>query len=164
MNRMNSEKNIVSSTDIEILEEKPPKPSYGGLFRFCTRRDLVILIPAITVSIISGLMIPAFTILLGDIFTSFGSFSSGLISGRELQDQVTPFVIGICVVGAASWVLGWLHMGFWLAFGENTARRARENIMKGLLKKNMSWFDSKVVGNGISGNMNKAIKYCSAYM
>ncbi len=50
-------------------------------------------------------------------------------------------------------------MALWLAFGENTARRARERIMKGLLEKNMTWFDQKVVDNGVSGSMNKAIKY-----
>lgn len=156
---MNPEKNFGSSTETEIAAEKPPKPSYGGLFRFCTRRDLGVLIPAIIVAMISGLLIPAFTILLGKIFTSFGSFSSGRISGRELQDQITPFVIQLCIVGAAAWVLGWLHMAFWLAFGENMARRAREQIMKGLLEKNMTWFDSKVVDSGVSGSMNKAIKY-----
>ena len=101
----------------------------------------------------------AFTILLGKIFTQFGAFSTGNLSGGDLEQQVVPFVIGICIVGAAAWGLGWANMALWLAFGENTARRARESIMKGLLEKNMTWFDQKVVDNGVSGSMNKAIKY-----
>jgi hypothetical protein len=65
----------------------------------------------------------------------------------------------MCIVGAAAWALGWAHMSLWLAFGENTARRARERIMNGLLQKDITWFDQKVVNNGVSGSMNKAIKY-----
>jgi len=62
-------------------------------------------------------------------------------------------------VGVAAWALGWAHMSMWLAFGENTAKRARERILKDLMKKTMTWYDQKVVDNGISGSMNKAVKY-----
>ena len=156
---MVSEKVVVSSINNEVIEEERPKPSYRGLYRFTTKADLTILLPAIAVSVAAGCLIPAFTILLGDIFASFGAFSTGQISGSDLEQQVVPFVIGICIVGAAAWGLGWANMALWLAFGENTARRARERIMKGLLEKNMTWFDQKVVDTGVSGSMNKAIKY-----
>lgn len=154
-----ADKIVASTTTQEIVEEERPMPTYRGLYRFCTKADFGLLFPAIAVSVASGCLIPAFTILLGKIFSSFGAFSSGQISGDELQQQVTDFVIGICVVGAASWALGWAHMSMWLAFGENSAKRARERILKGLLKKTMTWYDQKVVDNGISGSMNKAVKY-----
>jgi hypothetical protein len=70
-------------------------------------------------------------------------------------------VIGITIIGGAAWGLGWAHMALWLAFGENTAKRAREQILKGLMEKSMTWFDQKVVDNGVSGYMNKAVKYIS---
>lgn len=155
---MASEKAVAPSIH-SIPEEERPVPSYRGLYRFCNTADLALLLPAVAVSIASGTLVPAFTILLGKIFQKFGSFSSGQISARDLEPQVTPFVVGICIVGAAAWGLGWAHMALWLAFGENTARRAREQIMKGLLEKNMTWYDSKVVDNGVSGSMNKAVKY-----
>src|SRR5271170_3566025 len=98
-----------STTTQEIVEEQRPTPTYVGLYRFCTKADFALLFPAIAVSIASGCLIPAFTILLGKIFSSFGSFSSRQISGTELQHQVTNFVIGICVVGVAAWGLGWAH-------------------------------------------------------
>ena len=154
-----AEKIVASSTPQELIEDERPTPTYRGLYRFCIQADFVLLFPAIAVSVASGLLTPAFTILLGRIFTSFGSFSKGQISGAELQPQVTNFVIGICVVGAAAWALGWAHMSIWLAFGENTAKRAREQILKGLLKKTMTWYDQKVVDDGVSGNINKAVKY-----
>ena len=140
--------------------EERPQPSFRGLYRFCTTADLVLLIPAISVSIGSGLLVPAFTILLGKIFASFGSFSAGQISSHELEQQVTPLAVYMCIVGAAAWGLGWAHMSLWLAFGENIAKTARERIMKGILEKEITWFDQKVVGNGVSGTMNKAVKYC----
>jgi ATP-binding cassette, subfamily B (MDR/TAP), member 1 len=156
---MASEKTGVSTAPEIVIEEERPTPSFRGLYRFCTNADLALLIPAIIASVGSGLLIPAFTILLGKIFTSFGSFSTGQIPAGELEKQATPFVIGICVVGAAAWAFGWAHMALWLAFGENTARRARERVMKGLLQKNMAWYDKRVVDNGVSGSMNKAVKY-----
>jgi len=154
----NSMSSAASVTSAEITMEKPPA-TYKGLYRFCTRGDLAILFPALAVSIASGLLIPAFTILLGDIFTSFGLFSSGSISGDKLQQQTTKYVIGIVVVGAAAWALGWAHMALWLAFGENMAKRSRQAIIKGLLEKSMTWYDSKVVDSGVSGSINKAVKY-----
>lgn len=156
---MVSEKVVASSINTDVIEEEPPKPSYRGLYRFTTKADLTILLPAIAVSIASGCLVPAFTILLGKIFTSFGAYSTGKLAGGDLEQQVVPYVIGICIVGAAAWGLGWANMALWLAFGENVARTARQRMMKGLLEKNMTWFDQKVVDNGVSGNMNKAIKY-----
>jgi len=146
-----------SAQDSKELER--PTPSYGGLYRFCTSADFALLVPAIAVSSASGLLNPAFTILLGRIFTSFGAFSSGIISADELERQITRYVIGICILGAAAWCIGWGHMSLWLAFGENTARRAREQIMKGLMGKSVTWYDKKGIDNGVSGSMNKAVKY-----
>jgi ABC transporter transmembrane region len=158
---MASEKGLRKSSSSESIqvEEERPKPSYAGLYRFCKRTDAALLVPAVIVSVLNGLLVPAFTILLGKIFTSFGSFSSSSIAGNDLQEQVTGYVIGICIVGAAAWALGWAHMSLWLAFGENTAKRARESVIKGLLAKNITWYDNRVVDSGVSGAMNKAVKY-----
>jgi ABC transporter transmembrane region len=139
--------------------DEQPLPTYSGLFEFTTKKDLIILIPGLFVSVASGLLVPAFTILLGKIFTAFGQFSTGDIAGGELENEIRPFVIGIVIVGAFAWALGWAHMSLWLAFGENTALRARERVIKGLLQKKISWYDLKTVDNGVSGTMNKAVKY-----
>jgi ATP-binding cassette, subfamily B (MDR/TAP), member 1 len=149
----------VSRSSLQSIEERKPAPSYGGLYRFCTKRDLVILLPAIATSIVSGLLIPAFTILFGRIFDSFASFSSGDISSNELRTQVTQSVLGVIGIGGAAWALGWCHMALWLAFGENIAKHAREAIMTGLMEKSMTWYDGKTVDNGVSGYINKAVKY-----
>jgi ATP-binding cassette subfamily B (MDR/TAP) protein 1 len=130
-----------------------------GLYRFYTHADLPLLIPALGASIASGILIPAFTILLGRIFAEFADFSAGNISADQLEHEVTLLVIGVCIVGAAAWALGWAHMALWLAFGENVAKRAREQILKGLMEKSMTWYDEKLTNNGVSGNMNKAVKY-----
>ena len=61
--RIVSEKVVASSIDDKIEERR-----YRGLYRFTTKADLTILVPAIAVSIASGCLIPAFTILLGKIF------------------------------------------------------------------------------------------------
>jgi hypothetical protein len=138
--------------------DERPTPTYKGLFRFLRHEDLIVLIPALGTSISSGILSPAFSILMGKIFTSFGDFSGGRITAGELEKRVSLFVIGICIVGIAAWGLGWAHMALWLAFGENIAKRAREQMMKGLLGKSMTWYDKKVTDTGVSGSMNKAIK------
>ena len=142
----------------DVVEEERPRPTYKGLYRFYTHKDLPLLIPAVISSLASGVLVPAFSVLLGKIFTSVGAFGNGEISGKEMERQVTLFVIGICIVGAAAWGLGWAHMSLWLAFGENTARRAREQVLKGLMEKSMTWYDEKSANNGVSGYMNKAVK------
>jgi hypothetical protein len=143
----------------DVVNEAQPKRSYAGLFRFYDHSDLVILVPALVTSIASGFQIPAFTVLLGKLFSSFSDFSNGALTGDELQRQATLFVIGICIVGAAAWALGWSNMSLWLAFGEGVAKKARHAVLKGLMEKDMTWYDTKVVKTGISGSMNKAVKY-----
>lgn len=150
--------NHVATTTQAAVENERPGPTYRGLYRFCSAADFALLIPAIAVSIASGILTPAFTVLLGKIFTSIAAFSKGQISGHELEEQIKPLVIGICVLGVGAWGFGWAHMSMWLAFGENVRKRAKEAVFKGLLEKNMTWFDQKVVDNGVSGYMNKAIK------
>lgn len=110
----------------EINREERPKSSYRGFFRLCADADLALLLPAVAVSIASGLITPAFTILSGKTVTSFGSFSTGQTSPNDLDRQVTIFVAGICVIGAPAWVLGWqsntfscLRIGVELAFEQN---------------------------------------------
>jgi len=152
-----------SQSIIQTTEEMEvrPSPSFKGLFRFYRSSDLIILLPAIAASIGNGILVPAFSILMGRIFTSFGSFSNGQISSDELQQQVTLYVVGICIVGVAAWGIGWAGLSLWLAFGENNARRAREQVIHGLLEKSMTWYDRKGADSGISGSMNKAVKYPS---
>lgn len=139
--------------------EERPRPTYAGLFRFYDHSDLWVLVPAIATSVASGILIPAFTVLLGKIFASFSDFSTGLITGDELQRQATLYVVGVCIVGAAAWALGWSNMSLWLAFGETVARKSRQQVLKGLMDKSMTWYDTKVVKTGVSGTMNKAVKY-----
>jgi ATP-binding cassette subfamily B (MDR/TAP) protein 1 len=136
-----------------------PMPSYRGLFRFYEHSDLVVLVPALIASIVSGILVPAFTILLGKMFSAFGDFSSGKLDGEGLRSQIASYVVGVCIVGLAAWVLGWLNMSLWLTFGENTAKKARQEVLKGLMLKNMAWFDAHGAKGGLSGNMNKAVKY-----
>jgi ATP-binding cassette, subfamily B (MDR/TAP), member 1 len=147
-----------SSSSISDVE-KCEAPTYMGLFRFTTKKDLFVLAPAILFAAASGLVVPAFTILLGDIFTSVSKFSTNEITGEELEKEVLPFIIGIVIAGGAAWALGWARMSLWLAFGENTAMRAREAVIKGILEKDMTWYDLKIVDNGVSGSMNKIVQY-----
>src|ERR1700733_2427336 len=101
---------VLKENPKDVVSEARSTPSYAGLFRFYDHSDLVVLVPAFATSVASGVLIPAFTVLLGKIFTEFSDFSTGAITGAELNHQATLYVIGICIVGAAAWALGWSNM------------------------------------------------------
>src|SRR2546423_12744780 len=93
----------------EMDEQGRQSPTYRGLFRFVRSADLIVLLPAVATSVGSGIQTPAFSILMGKIFTAFGDYSRNTITEAELERQVSAYVIGICIVGIFAWGLGWAH-------------------------------------------------------
>ena len=125
---------------------KRRQPEWRCLFHFTSKRHLFPLALALSLSVASGVIIPALAILLGKVFGLFTEFGASQISGHDLIKKVSVYGIALAGLGSAS---GLLNNGFfmiWIVFGELQAKNVRENLFDGMLEKDMEWYDIQTAG------------------
>lgn len=141
--------------DVEHLEDtekendnnkQTKKRSPLALFNFTSRSHLLTLSIALVLSIASGIVIPAFAVLLGKIFDIFTTFGAGQISGPDLVKKISVYGIALAGLGSGSGLLNAFYLGFWLVFGELQARSVREKLFDSMLEEEMGWYDMHKIG------------------
>ncbi|KAK4953488.1 ATP-dependent permease, partial [Elasticomyces elasticus] len=128
-------------------ETSQPAP-WKALFYFTTHSNLLPLISGIFFAIATGLISPTNSFLLGKIFDGFASLGSGKLTIDEFWKTELRYIYGTLAVGGASWLLHSLFFTSWLIFGELNAKNARDRLFKGLLAKDIEWYDMRLNGIG----------------
>ncbi|KAG0637482.1 P-loop containing nucleoside triphosphate hydrolase protein [Tuber brumale] len=134
----------VSTNDHGLAKQN----SWSCLFAFVRKRNFLALLLALLFSIGSGLVIPLMSLLMGRIFSSFAEYSSNKTSSEELLASVSRYTSYLSLLGAAGWLVSGSFFTSWLVFGELHARVAREELFRGVVGKDMEWFDTR---KGIAG-------------
>lgn len=124
----------------------PERPGWRSLFNFTTRPHIIPLLLALTLSVASGIIIPALSIFLGKVFDCFTSFGAGTISGSDLLRKISMYGLALVGLGSASGLLNAGYFMFWILFGELQAKSARDKLFEGMLEKEMEWYDMRKSG------------------
>ena len=134
--------------DLETDDEEKPlaKANWRSLFSFTSKRDTVPFVLALTFTIAAGIITPVLAIFLGNIFDVFTKFGAGEISGSDLLNKISTYVVVLAGLGSASGVLHATYFMLWLAFGELQAKHVRERLFHGMLEKDMAWYDMRTDG------------------
>ncbi|CAI6336087.1 unnamed protein product [Periconia digitata] len=119
---------------------------WKALFTFTTRKHVPLLSAAFFAALIAALANPAIAIVLGSIFHQFTEFGGGSITASEFLHQVSKYCIYLTAFGCACWVGNSIYFTLFLSFGELQAHNAREVIFATLLRKDMSWYDTRDTG------------------
>jgi ATP-binding cassette subfamily B (MDR/TAP) protein 1 len=122
--------------------------SWRVLFNFTDRTHLFILTPALALSALSGVLLPAVAIFMGKYFDALAKYGAGTISDHELFQRVLLSTYGLIGVGVATWLLKGGHFTLWLIFGEMQAKNVRDNLFQSLLLKDLEWFEMRSSGVG----------------
>ncbi|KAI0538698.1 P-loop containing nucleoside triphosphate hydrolase protein [Xylaria digitata] len=128
------------------ISQKPQKPSFRDLFAFTTWRHGWFLVAGLVGAILAGAFMTSMSILLGKIFGVISQFGSGLLTGAETAVQVSSWCVLLAVVGGAGFLVNFGFMFSWIAFSELQARNIRTSMFRGLLKKDIEWFDAQQDG------------------
>jgi ATP-binding cassette subfamily B (MDR/TAP) protein 1 len=132
---------------IGVQEPEPVQHAeWKELFNFTTRTHIPYLAIGLCLSVITGMIIPALALFLGDIFDDFTSFDAGTIDGADLVGYVSTKALWLLWLGLASWILNASYFMFWLSFGELQARSVRDQLFEGMLQRDMEWFDMRKAG------------------
>ncbi|KAI0874292.1 P-loop containing nucleoside triphosphate hydrolase protein [Hypoxylon argillaceum] len=126
--------------------KKPQKSSFFDLFTFATWQHSWLLVAGVVAAALVGALTTAMSLLLGRIFAVITAFGSGNLTGPEAIDQVSSWCVLLAVIGGAAFLVNFAFMCSWIAFSELQARNIRSSMFRGLLNKEMEWFDTREDG------------------
>lgn len=89
-------------------------------------------------AVVTGLGIPSFTFLMGDVVNDFGS------PGGSITDSINPLALKMTVIGGIMFVTSYLYFVFLVIMAERIGKKTRVAYLRSLLKQDISWFDSSV--------------------
>ncbi|ORY57785.1 P-loop containing nucleoside triphosphate hydrolase protein [Pseudomassariella vexata] len=138
------ENNNLSTLANAVPEEE--HPSFKNLFGFTTWRHCGPLAVGLIASLFAGALKTSLAIILGEIFAVIARFGQGHLEAPETLSQVSRWCVILTAAGVASWLANFIFAFSWTAHGELQARHVRRRLFRGLLKKDMEWFDRQSDG------------------
>lgn len=126
---------------------EPIKPRFRRLFVFTTTRDYILLLcPAVVLSILSALIQPYMSIVIGNAFAIFAAYplNTSLATDADraaLRSGVASTSIQLTVAGVLALLFNYLKGVMWTRYGETVADRLRAKVYHGVQGKPMEWYD-----------------------
>jgi hypothetical protein len=112
---------------------------FSALYRYADSTDLIMLAASFFFSACSGLVMPSFSLIFGDLLNSFNT-------QEALLDAVTQNSYWFLAVGAGAFFCAWAGIGMNMMVAERQAQRLREAYMAAVLRQDMGWFDQHKAG------------------
>jgi ATP-binding cassette subfamily B (MDR/TAP) protein 1 len=112
---------------------------FSALYRYADSTDLIMLAASAFFSACSGLVMPSFSLIFGDLLNSFNTQGA-------LLDAVTKDSYYFLAVGAGAFLCAWAGIGMNMVVAERQAKRLREAYMTAVLRQDMAWFDQHKAG------------------
>ncbi|RIA92954.1 P-loop containing nucleoside triphosphate hydrolase protein [Glomus cerebriforme] len=107
-------------------------------------------------SILSGLLIPFMTFLLGKIFDAFTDKQTGDITKQVFDQKISLLLLEFALLGAGSFVLVSLMLTFWMWTGERQSKKMKQIYFRSLLRMEIAYFESDdVTSGGLLTSVNK---------
>ncbi|CAI2161842.1 17921_t:CDS:1 [Funneliformis geosporum] len=132
--------------------QKPPliitTTSFFHIFRFATPFDYILMTLGIFFSVLSGLLVPIMTLLLGDIFDAFTDKEKGFITTQIFDQRINVLVLYFSMVGVGSFAFTSLMIIFWMWTGERQSKKMKQVYFSSLLSMDIAYYEGDDVTSG----------------
>jgi ATP-binding cassette, subfamily B (MDR/TAP), member 1 len=122
------------------------KVSYITLFRYASRRDLIIFYISIICAIISGVLMPMLTIILGNLSQVFQRVILKTISQSAFDSELSRYVLYFVYLAIGEFVTTYIATLGAIYVGEHITAKLREEYLKAILRQNIGFFDKLGAG------------------
>ncbi|GMT16389.1 hypothetical protein PFISCL1PPCAC_7686, partial [Pristionchus fissidentatus] len=136
------------------MEEKPC--SITELFRFASRTDTVYIVFGLLLSVITGITMPALTVLSGQIANVYIKNRDQTAGNDEVLRQVMVYVILYAVSAVLQFVLSLLQQHCLLVATARIVARLRREFLSAVLRQDAAWLDIHTAGQ-LSSRLNENI-------
>ena len=131
-----------------INDDAIGEASWRSLFAFTMRKHVVPIAIALVSTLGSALFRPTAAIFFGKIFSILTKFGAGTATAQDTLHGVAKWCTSLVGLGGAAWVVEGAFLSSWVAFGEAQANIVRQEMFKGMLDKEMEWYDLRQDGIG----------------
>lgn len=140
----------LSPSELSILDLQLYTPSvdinFFCLYRYASPLDLVILIISALAAIVGGAALPVFTVLFGQLTSSFQKIAIDAISFAHFDHELTSNVYYFIYLGVGELVtISIATIGF-IYTGDHVVQKIRTEYLRAILRQNIAFFDS--IGSG----------------
>jgi len=90
-----------------------------------------------TTAAITGMGMPSFVFLMGDILDSFNPSKTA----EDMLDAIKFTCMLLAIIGAVIWLLTYTYYASLLVFSERIAYKTRVRYLQSILKQESAWFD-----------------------
>lgn len=132
--------------DTTALPMSKTKVRWTALFSFTQKGHYWILVLAVALAACSALVQPAVATFMGKFSDAAAQFGGGLIVSGELREKTTSVVHAFIVLGCCTFVTNAGLFAAWTTFGEMQAKGVRQELFRGLLEKDLEWFEMRESG------------------
>jgi len=124
----------LTESDVKPVVAKQTNVPFRALFRFASTGDLVLLVVACLCAVVAGIVMPLFTVILGDLFNALNdpnNFEAGI-------NQVCSRLAGLAL---GTGVVQYLTVGLSALSAVRQVSRLRSSYMAALLRQDAEWHD-----------------------
>jgi ATP-binding cassette subfamily B (MDR/TAP) protein 1 len=134
--------------NLQAIEEQQyvVRAGWKALFGFTTKKHLPILCGAVLSASVAAATLPAFSIMYGLIFRAYTDYGLGNLDSEALRSSVTRYCLILTGIASLNWIVNSFYFFFFLTFGELQARGARNRVFDALIRKDMTWYDTRETG------------------
>ncbi|KAJ5641516.1 hypothetical protein N7490_005516 [Penicillium lividum] len=147
------EKHILKSQ----LDQPNPKVSLFGLYKFASRRDLIIVTISALCAITAGIAHPLFALIFGSMSSKLSKASGGAMDKETFMRELNHNVLYYVYLGFGEFVTVYISMVGFMHTGEHITQQIREKYLEAILRQNIGYFDKQGTGEittRITGDTN----------
>ncbi|GBG24499.1 ABC transporter B family member 3 [Hondaea fermentalgiana] len=118
-------------------------------FRYADSKDYVLILLGLIGGAGLGVAMPLFAIFLGDLFNDFNA------AGADIMAAGRKYLMFFGIVGASSFVAGFLQIACFTMASERITLRIRSLYLNAILKQDITWFDKASAKGGLSSSISE---------
>ena len=123
---------------------------YGKiLLTFADGTDKLLMGMGYFFAILTGVGVPSFTFLFGDIVVNFTDPSQSIV------DAINPLALKLIIIGGVMFVSSYFYYVFLVIMSERITKKTRVAYLRAILRQEIGWFESSVNITELSSRLSK---------
>ena len=131
-------------------EEAKDTVTYGKiLLTYADGTDKTMMTFGYVFAITTGLGLPSFTFLFGDIVVNFTDPT------KSIADSINPLALQLTIIGGVMMATSYIYFVFLVIMAERIGKKTRVAYLNAILKQEVSWFETEANTTELSARLSK---------
>ncbi|KAL9007236.1 MAG: hypothetical protein Q9188_000039 [Gyalolechia gomerana] len=128
------------------LDLPPVTVTFKTLYRYATRKDLIIVSISALAAIGGGAVMPLMTVIFGQLAGTFQDYFNDVTSRSEFSSDLSGYTLYFVYLAIGEFVLIYVCTVGFIYTGEHITQKIREQYLAAILRQNIAFFDKLGAG------------------